>query len=82
MTTARNKRATRANTPGRKYVSPEGLAEMLDIPLRTIRRWRVDDYGPRPIKVGRLLRYSLAEVDAFLADPEGYQHKRDMEIHL
>lgn len=88
---ARHTRATSTNTPTRstptrrvepKYLSPEELATWLAIPLRTIRRWRVNGYGPEPAKFGRLLRYPISEVRKFEQDPEGYQYEKEMEIDL
>lgn len=53
-------------------LSPEQLAEYLDIPLATVYRWRARRTGPRGMRVGRHVRYRLADVERWLeaqADP-------------
>ncbi len=54
----------------------DGSAELLDeamlaarlvISRSTLQSWRYTGRGPRWIKLGRLIRYRLADVDAFLA---------------
>lgn len=81
---ARNTRATSTDTPARtpRYLSPKGLADWFDVPLRTVRRWQTEGYGPKPIRLNRLLRYPMSEVKKFETDPEAYQCKREMEIDL
>lgn len=41
------------------------LAEYLGVPLQTVRRWRVTNYGPPGFTVGRYVRYRLADVLAW-----------------
>ena len=52
-----------------RLLSPDGLAEMLDVPKKTIYEWhsRADADGPPAHKIGRHLRYRLADVEAWLA---------------
>lgn len=66
----------------RRYLSAEELATWLSIPLRTIRRWRVVGYGPRPKKFGRSLRYPIGDVREFEENAEEYQRKRDREVDI
>ncbi len=33
---------------------------------RTLERWRIEGKGPDPIKIGRLVRYDQAVLDAWL----------------
>jgi excisionase family DNA binding protein len=54
-------------------LSPEQLAEYLDVPKATVYRWRTRGGGPRGIRVGRHVRYRVADVEAWLdshADPQ------------
>jgi len=43
------------------------LAARLVISRSTLQSWRYTGRGPRWIKLGRLIRYRLSDVDAFLA---------------
>lgn len=43
------------------------LASQLRVSRSTLQSWRYSGRGPRWIKLGRLIRYRLADVDAFLA---------------
>lgn len=49
-----------------RLLSVEDLAEYLDVPIATVRRWRYIGTGPTSLKVGRHVRYRLADVDAWL----------------
>jgi len=55
-----------------KLVSTADLGEYLGVPVHTIYSWRATGKGPRAYRVGKHLRYRLADVDAWLerqADP-------------
>lgn len=57
---------------GGDFLSPEELAEYLDIPTGTVYRWRQHSLGPRGLRIGRHVRYRRSEVEAWLerqADP-------------
>jgi excisionase family DNA binding protein len=61
----------RVRVPGASRVVPKllsvpELAELLQVPVGTIYRWRHRGEGPEPIRVGRLLRYDPADVAAWL----------------
>lgn len=48
------------------------LAEYLDVPLSTVRHWRLTGAGPRAIHIGRHLRFRPKDVEDWLekrADP-------------
>lgn len=51
---------------GRQYLSAADVAEQFDVPIATVRYWRTIAYGPRPIKLGRHLRYLAADWVAFV----------------
>ena len=42
------------------------VAEMLRCTKAALRKWRREGRGPRFIRVGRLIRYRLADVEEFL----------------
>lgn len=44
----------------------QAVAEYLGVPVKTIYNWRAEGKGPRGIRVGRHLRYRLADVEAWL----------------
>jgi excisionase family DNA binding protein len=48
-----------------RHLTPEQLCERLGVELRTLYSWKYHGEGPRAIKVGRLLRYRLADVIAW-----------------
>jgi excisionase family DNA binding protein len=47
-------------------MSPQELADFLNLPLATIYRWRHLGEGPRASKLGRHVRYRRADVEAWL----------------
>lgn len=52
-----------------RWVRRADLAVELGVGVRTLVRWAAQSYGPQPAKIGpRAVRYSRAEVDAFLAE--------------
>ena len=51
--------------PGR-LLSPAAVAEWLDVPIATLYQWRLYGSGPRASKVGRHLRYRVADVERWL----------------
>ena len=49
-----------------ELVDEVGLANRLGVSRSTLQSWRYSGRGPRWIKLGRLIRYRLADVEAFL----------------
>lgn len=49
-----------------KLLTPADLSELLGVPIATLHRWRYLGTGPRPLKVGRHLRWQPAVVAAWL----------------
>jgi excisionase family DNA binding protein len=47
-------------------MTPQQLAEYLEVPLATVYRWRYHDDGPVGFRVGRHVRYRRADVEAWL----------------
>jgi predicted DNA-binding transcriptional regulator AlpA len=51
-----------------EWLSPAALGEMFGLPTATIYSWRHRGIGPRAHRLGRHLRYRLADVEAWLAE--------------
>lgn len=46
------------------YLTIDDLAERYQVPVQTVRHWRIRGTGPKAVKIGRFVRYPL---DAVLA---------------
>lgn len=57
-------------TPSRagetRYMDTVAAAAYLGLSKQTLERWRFDKEGPAYVKVGRAVRYSLHDLDAFM----------------
>lgn len=54
------------------WLTMEQLCDRLQIPITTARYWRIRNYGPPAVRVGRCLRYRLSDVqewESSLNDP-------------
>uniref|UniRef100_UPI0035164885 helix-turn-helix transcriptional regulator n=1 Tax=Streptomyces calvus TaxID=67282 RepID=UPI0035164885 len=59
-------RATlRGGLPDR-YLTPDDIAEMFDVPLETVYQWRKKRTGPRGFRIGKHLRYDPADIRAYV----------------
>lgn len=47
-------------------MGPAAVAEYLGVPITTLYKWNSDGNGPRRIRVGKHVRYRLADVDTWL----------------
>ena len=45
-------------------------AELLVLSVKTLRNWRLSGYGPPHLKVGRLVRYRLSDLKAWVTTCE------------
>ncbi len=54
-------------TAGSDLLTPDTVAGLLQVAKGTLEIWRVRRFGPRFCKVGRLVRYRRADIDAFIA---------------
>jgi excisionase family DNA binding protein len=52
-------------------LSVREVAELLQVPVRTIYDWRYRGLGPPAIRIGRHVRYEPNEVDRWLASQKG-----------
>ena len=50
----------------RRLATANEVAEYLQIPPKTLAEWRSNGTGPRYSKVGRYVRYTWPDVDAWL----------------
>ncbi|WP_432194203.1 helix-turn-helix domain-containing protein [Streptomyces sp. bgisy027] len=59
-------RATlRAGLPER-YLTPDDIAEMFDVPLETVYQWRRKHTGPPGFRIGKYVRYDPADVRTYV----------------
>ena len=54
----------------REWLSPQELADWLNVPLATIYQFNFEGKAPKRIKVGRSVRYRRADVEAWIASRE------------
>lgn len=47
-------------------IGVEELAEYLDLPVKTLYKWRHEGSGPRSVRVGRHVRYFVSDVREWL----------------
>ncbi|PBC76152.1 helix-turn-helix protein [Streptomyces sp. TLI_235] len=50
-----------------RYLTPEDIAALFEVPLETIYQWRRKRTGPPGFRVGRHLRYDPTEVAQWVA---------------
>ncbi|WP_327577414.1 helix-turn-helix domain-containing protein [Streptomyces sp. NBC_00145] len=58
--------ALRSGLPDR-YLTPDDIAAMFDVPLETVYQWRKKRTGPLGFRVGKHLRYDPTDVRAYVA---------------
>ena len=64
-------RAVRVNA---QRVSPTVAAQLLGITTRTLRNWAVQGKGPKAVRIGKVVRYEVEDINAWLKvleDPDG-----------
>lgn len=54
----------------KRYLTPAEVAEIVNVNPATVRGWARYGYGPRAVKIGGRYRYSIIEVDNWLAEVE------------
>lgn len=60
------KKETESSTEAASLMDEKAVAELLNISLQTLRNWRWKREGPRFTKLGRLVRYRRADIEAFI----------------
>lgn len=51
-----------------QLLTTQEVAQRLRVNSCTVRRWRLDDVGPRFVKIGLVYRYPEDELDAWIAE--------------
>ncbi|MFJ3620006.1 helix-turn-helix transcriptional regulator [Streptomyces iakyrus] len=57
--------ALRGGLPDR-YLTPDDIAEIFEVPLETVYQWRKKRTGPPGFRIGKHLRYDPADVRAYV----------------
>lgn len=47
-------------------LAEQETAQLLDVSIQTLRRWRTKRTGPRPVRIGRFWKYKPSDVQAFI----------------
>ena len=55
---------------GRRYITPQRLAELLRVSVRTLARWDARRIGPPKITIGKTILFDIAKVPDWLAARE------------
>lgn len=55
----------RAGLPDR-YLTPDDIAEMFEVPKETVYQWRKKRTGPPGFRIGKHLRYDPGDVRAYV----------------
>ncbi|GGZ10097.1 helix-turn-helix transcriptional regulator [Streptomyces poonensis] len=50
-----------------RYLTPDDIADMFEVPKETVYQWRKKRTGPPGFRVGKHLRYDPADVRAYVA---------------
>ena len=53
--------------PELQLMSPGMAAQVLDTTVATLASWRFDQLGPAYVKIGSLVRYPVADLQAWIA---------------
>ncbi|MFJ8000749.1 helix-turn-helix transcriptional regulator [Streptomyces sp. NPDC096310] len=67
MATASATTTLRSGLPDR-YLTPDDIAAMFDVPLETVYAWRKKRTGPPGFRIGKHVRYDPAAVHAWVND--------------
>lgn len=59
--------SSRTDSEAAEWLSPAEICHELQIPLQTFYQWRAKGIGPHAYRIGRHLRVSRTDFDAWLA---------------
>ncbi|MHA7176980.1 helix-turn-helix domain-containing protein [Arthrobacter sp. Sr24] len=59
--------SSRTDSEATEWLSPTEICHELQIPLQTFYQWRAKGIGPHAYRIGRHLRVSRTDFDAWLA---------------
>ena len=65
------------DTP-QQFMTPDEVANLLQVPVATLYGWRYKGVGPLSVRVGKHIRYRRADIDAWF-DRRGQSEKREAE---
>ncbi|MCP3758743.1 helix-turn-helix domain-containing protein [Streptomyces sp. TBY4] len=51
-----------------RYLTPDDIAELFDVPLETVYQWRKKRTGPPGFRVGKHVRYDPTAVHSWIAE--------------
>ncbi|MCK1819478.1 helix-turn-helix domain-containing protein [Streptomyces sp. XM83C] len=54
-----------------RYLTPDDIAEMFEVPKETVYQWRKKRIGPPGFRIGKYVRYDPADVRAYVAERKG-----------
>ncbi|MCF1647328.1 helix-turn-helix transcriptional regulator [Streptomyces indiaensis] len=49
-----------------RYLNPDDIAEIFDVPKETVYQWRKKRIGPPGFRIGKYVRYDPADVRAYV----------------
>lgn len=49
-------------------LTTEDVAELCNVPIATVRKWRYEGTGPTACKLGRHVRYRREDVEAWISE--------------
>ncbi|WP_065958821.1 helix-turn-helix domain-containing protein [Streptomyces sparsogenes] len=51
-----------------RYLNPDDIAEIFDVPVETVYQWRKKRVGPPGFRIGRHVRYDPADVSRYVRE--------------
>ncbi|MGX9884060.1 helix-turn-helix transcriptional regulator [Streptomyces sp. NPDC002276] len=54
-----------------RYLTPDDIAGMFEVPIETVYQWRKKRTGPPGFRIGKHLRYDPADVRAYVIERKG-----------
>ncbi|MDG9719432.1 helix-turn-helix domain-containing protein [Streptomyces sp. DH24] len=51
-----------------RYLTPDDIAELFEVPIETVYQWRKKRTGPPGFRIGKHLRYDPADVRAYVTN--------------
>lgn len=62
---------TGRRTNSDEILTLDEVAQILKIPISTLRKWRTNAQGPKGFRAGKYVRYRRSAVEQFIAEQEG-----------
>lgn len=60
-----------------QLLTPDEVSKLLQVPVATLYQWRYRGTGPPGLRIGRHLRYRVADVDAWIVgNAREWTHER------